>query len=306
MIALAIVGAGFGLAVFTLIWRLAAPRPSALVQLGRFDAQQRATTSSATTLGDAGATWWQPDRAGTWIAQALAQRGVLMTTLRRDLALTGHSLEWALGRKLLAGTAGFALVAVTATVMQLLTGWALPAGTPMLLAVLVGVAFSFLTDLEAHRLAATRRREFRRALGAYLDLVALEMAGSAAPNEALPNAARVGTGWPLALLRDTLWRATLSGTDPWQALTDLGERIGVGELRDLGTLVRLVGRDGARVRATLTARAATMRRRELAEAEGRAGEQEQSMRLAQVLIGFGFITFITFISYPAIVAVLML
>ena len=228
---------------------------------------------------------------------------MLLTGLRRDLALTGHSLEWALGRKLLAGLAGFGLVAGTALVLQMLTGWALPAGTPVLLAAGVGVGFSFLTDLEARRLANVRRREFRRALGAYLDLVALEMAGSAAPNEALPNAARVGTGWPLALLRDTLWRATLSGTDPWQALTDLGERIGIGELRDLGTLVRLVGRDGARVRATLTARAATMRRRELAEAEGRAGEKEQSMRLAQVLIGFGFITFI---SYPAIVAVLML
>ncbi|WP_088312749.1 type II secretion system F family protein [Kineosporia sp. R_H_3] len=315
MIALAVVGAGFGLAVFALIWRLAAPRPSALVQLGRFDAQQRAATTSTSTLGgatyglttvsrgDVGGNSWQPDRAGALLAQALERRGVLLTALRRDLALTGHSLEWALGRKLLAGLAGFALVAVTATVMQLLAGWALPAGTPVLLALLIGVGFSFLTDLEAHRLASARRREFRRALGAYLDLVALEMAGSAAPNEALPNAARVGTGWPLALLRDTLWRATLSGTDPWQALTDLGERIGVGELRDLGTLVRLVGRDGARVRATLTARAATMRRRELAEAEGRAGEQEQSMRLAQVLIGFGFITFI---SYPAVVAVLML
>ncbi len=98
-----------------------------------------------------------------------------------------------------------------------------------------------------------------------------------------------------------MWRANLSGVDQWDALTELGERIGVAELRDLGTLVRLVGRDGARVRQTLTARAATMRRRELAEAEGLAGQKDQSMRLAQVLIGFGFIVFI---SYPAIVAVL--
>ena len=117
-----------------------------------------------------------------------------------------------------------------------------------MLALAAGIGFFFLPDLEARRAAGRRRQEFRRALGAYLDLVALEMAGSAAPAEALPNAARVGTGWPLALLRDTLWRATLSGTDPWKALTDLGQRIGVGELRDLGTLVRLVGRDGARVR----------------------------------------------------------
>ena len=306
MIALSLAGAGFGLAVFGLLWRLVSPQPSPLVGLGRFDAHHR---SAATSYGADPSTrttgrrsGWSA-RAGSWLVAALERHGVLLTGLRRDLALTGHSMEWALGRKLVAALAGFALVAGTALVLQAFTGWALPAGVPVVVALLAGVAFSFLTDLEAHRLASVRRREFRRALGAYLDLVALEMAGSAAPNEALPNAARVGTGWPLALLRDTLWRATLSGTDPWQALTDLGERIGIGELRDLGTLVRLVGRDGARVRATLTARAATMRRRELAEAEGRAGEKEQSMRLAQVLIGFGFITFI---SYPAVVAVLML
>ena len=85
----------------------------------------------------------------------------------------------------------------------------------------------FLPDLEARRDAEGRRAEFRRALGAYLDLVALEMAGSAAPAEALPAAARIGTGWPLALIRDTLYRATRAGRSPWTALTDLGQRIGV-------------------------------------------------------------------------------
>ena len=50
----------------------------------------------------------------------------------------------------------------------------------------------------------------------------------------MPAAARVGTGWPLALIRDTLYRATRAGRDPWAALADLGQRIGVTELRDLG------------------------------------------------------------------------
>jgi tight adherence protein C len=300
MTALTLVGAGLGGAVFLLIWRLAAPRPSALVELGRFDAHHNRFRVGALNGSTSGKRGWQV-RTGAWVAAALDRHGIGLTRLRQDLALTGYSLEWAMGRKVLAGVAGFGLVAGTALGVQLTSGLTLPAGVPVVLALATGIGFSFLTDLEAYRQAERRRREFRRALGTYLDLVALEMAGSAAPTEALPNAARVGTGWPMALLRDTLWRATLSGSDQWQALTDLGERIGVGELRDLGSLVRLVGRDGARVRATLTARAATMRRRELAEAEGLAGQKEQSMRLAQVLIGFGFITFI---SYPAIVAVL--
>lgn len=306
MIAMAMVGACLGAVLFAMIWRLASPRPSALVQLGQFDATHSQPTRpghqpgpdrSAGGTGSAGTL----DRAGAWLTAELARRGITFTTLRQDLSLTGNTVEWALGRKLLAGTAGFLLVAVTAVALQVTTAWSPPSGVTVVLALGAGIGCSFLTDLEARRHAAARRQEFRRALSAYLDLVALEMAGSAAPAEALPNAARVGAGWPMALLRDTLWRANLSGVDQWDALTVLGERIGVTELRDLGTLVRLVGRDGARVRQTLTARAATMRRRELAEAEGLAGQKDQSMRLAQVLIGFGFIVFI---SYPAIVAVL--
>ena len=123
-----------------------------------------------------------------------------------------------------------------------------------------------------------RRAEFRHALGAYLDLVALEMAARAAPAEALPAAAKIGTGWPLALIRDTLYRATRAGRDPWAALGDLGQRIGVTELRDLGQLIALVAHDGARVRSTLTARAQTMRRHELAEpaGPGRQGRPEHA------------------------------
>ena len=85
------------------------------------------------------------------------------------------------------------------------------------------------------------------------------------------------------------------------ALTELGERIGVAELRDLGALVRLVEHDGARVRLTLSARAATMRRRELADAEGKAAERDVSMRLAQLVVCAGFMVFL---AYPAIVNVM--
>jgi Flp pilus assembly protein TadB len=302
---LALVGAVIGALVFAVIWRLVAPRPSALVQLARFDAHRDGPRSDPVGADPAGATSgtlrrWQA-RAGAWVAGRLAERGVAYTSLRQDLALTGGSMEATLGRKLLAFTAGFVLVAGTAVALWVTSGIGTPPAAATVAALATATGFGFLPDVEAQREASRRRREFRRALAAYLDLVALEMAGSAAPTEALPNAARVGAGWPMALLRETLWRAALSGQDQWDALTDLGDRIGVPELRDLGALVRLVGRDGARIRQTLTARAATMRRTQLADAEGEAGEKDQSMRLAQILIGFGFILFLT---YPAVVNVL--
>ena len=65
--------------------------------------------------------------------------------------------------------------------------------------------------------------------------------------------------------------------------------------------MRLVEHDGARVRMTLSARAATMRRRELADAEGKAAERDVSMNVAQLVVVAGFLVFL---AYPAVVNVL--
>ncbi|MBL8929320.1 MAG: type II secretion system protein [Kineosporiaceae bacterium] len=322
MTAMALVGAVIGGLLFAVIWRLVAPQPSPLVQLARFDAHRdryarrsgepnagssvgatgTAVPATATRLrvGPVG-SGRRLARAGAWVAHRLAERGIEYTSLRQDLALTGGSMDTVLARKVFAAGAGLVLVTGTAITVRVAAGWAWPPAAVAVAAIAVAAGLSFLPDAEARHEASRRRQEFRRALAAYLDLVALEMAGSAAPAEALPNAARVGEGWAMVMLRETLWRASLSGQDQWEALTDLGARIGVGELADLGALVRLVGRDGARIRQTLTARAATMRRAQLADAEGEAGEKDQSMRLAQILIGFGFIVFLT---YPAVVNVL--
>ena len=51
------------------------------------------------------------------------------------------------------------------------------------------------------------------------------------------------------------------------------------------------------IRASLAARAATLRRRELAEMEGKAGQRSQSMLVAQMLIVLGYLLFL---AYPAV------
>ncbi len=306
MIAMALVGAALGGVLFAVLLHLAPPRLSPLVQLGRLDAHYQAAgsgrdmgVSRGRDAASASASAAQ-SRLGRLVAVEFARRGFTHTSLRQDLALTGRDLQDVMGRKVISAVAGLLLALLVMVGLQVTSGLPLPPGAPIAVALVVAAGFFFLPDLEARQQATGRRRDFRRAFGAYLDLVALEMAGAAAPAQALTSAARVGAGWPMALLRDTLFRATRSGKDQWAALTELGVRIGVPELRDLGALVRLVERDGARVRMTLSARAATMRRRELADAQGQAAERDQSMRLAQVVIGFGFVVFL---MYPAIVNV---
>ena len=165
---------------------------------------------------------------GRWAAGVLARRGIAYTSLRQDLALTGRSFEATMARKVIL----FARRVPARPWSRWPRCRSPPASTCPPAArcwsrCSSGAGFFLLPDLDARAQATRRRRDFRRALGAYLDLVALEMAGSAAPAEALPRAARVGSGWPLAVLRDTLYRATRSGRDQWAALTDLGNRIGV-------------------------------------------------------------------------------
>lgn len=299
MTVLPLLGAATGGAVFALIWLLHPPRVDPLVALARIDAAHRGTgvhiDSAPTRAGI-------EQHLGGWIADQLSRRGVRSTSLRQDLAMTGQSYEATMGRKAALAIFGFFFGVLLMAAVNVV-GVALPAAGWLAVGLVLAAVFCFVPDIDARSAARRRRAEFTRALGAYLDWVSLQMSGQAAAEHALPDAARIGDGWPLALLRATVIHATRSGVDPWVALAGLGERIGVADLVELGALVQLVAHDGAQVRDTLTARAASIRAAELADAQGAAGKRDQSMLLAQVLLGVGYAVFV---GYPAMVNVIRL
>ncbi len=294
MIALPLVGAAIGGLLFWLFVQVRPPKADPLVELGRFHAGRVVTVRRPITA--TGASGLQA-RVGRWFVLELARRGVAYSSLRQDLALSGENVDTAMGRKVLVGVGGLIFGLMLMTVLSL-AGVSLPLGTPLVVAIGLGALFFVVPDLEARQTATKRRREFRRALGAYLDWVSLQMSGRAAAEQALPDAARIGGGWPLALIRYTVNGATRSGQDVWEALGELGHRIGVTQLSELGALVQLVAHDGAQVRDTLSARAASLRAEELADAQGIAGKRDQSMLMAQILLGVGFAVFL---GYPAVV-----
>jgi hypothetical protein len=102
-------------------------------------------------------------------------------------------------------------------------------------------------------------------------------------------------------IRECLQTARLQGVTPWAALGELGNELRVDELRDLAAALGLVAEDGAKVRDSLYARSESMRQRELADAEGRAQAQSQSMLVAQLFLCVGFLLFLI---YPAVARVL--
>jgi Flp pilus assembly protein TadB len=165
---------------------------------------------------------------------------------------------------------------------------------PVWLALACAALFFFLPDVEVRRDAADRRKDLRRVIGAYLDLVAMNLAGGRGLPEALMTAAEVSDGWALVRIRSCLADARITGISQWVALGRLGAELGVEELQDLSVALGLVADDGAKVRESLASRAETMRHRELAEIEGSAGENSQSMLVAQLMLAAGFLVFLIF------------
>ncbi|GGP94385.1 type II secretion system F family protein [Streptosporangium pseudovulgare] len=297
-------GGVLGLGLFLLLRALFPARPGLVTRLLALDAAREGTDAprARLVLPDEEVSAFRRS-LGERLARFYAARGWEARSARADLALLGRSFEGFLATKALLAASG--LLAFPLLVGWLvLMGWGVSLTVPLWAALAVAGVFFVLPDLQTKRDAARMRRDFRHVVGAFLDLVAMNLAGGRGVPESLmmavsvgsPNADDDGANWAMARIREALGNARIVGITPWQALGQLGDEINVDELRDLSAALGLVADDGAKVRTSLTARAATLRRRELAEVEGQAGERSQSMLVAQLLLCAGFVIFL---SYPA-------
>ena len=88
-------------------------------------------------------------------------------------------------------------------------------------------------------------------------------------------------------IRRTLDRARHAGRSPWDGLGRLGDGVGGGGLEELAASVRLAGTEGARIRSSLTAKSASLRRRQMADAQGRANATTERLFLPVIVLMIG-------------------
>ncbi|MEV5939122.1 type II secretion system F family protein [Streptomyces sp. NPDC051994] len=291
----ALIGAVLGLGVYVLVRALSRTKRSAVSQVARIDAMRTSGTVYApqTDARDSGRFSGVRSGIGVKVADLYLKQGWEQRSMRADLAVLDRGWERFLATKVLLGVAGLVFGPMLFVIVAML-GFGKSPIIPVWLALMCGAVFFFLPDLEVRRDAADKRRDLRRVIGAYLDLVAMNLAGGRGLPEALMAAAEVSDGWALRRLRNALADARITGTSQWLALGRLGEELGVEELKDLSSSLALVADDGAKVRESLASRAETMRHREMAEIEGAAGEKSQSMLVAQLLLCAGFLVFLIF------------
>ncbi len=290
-----IAGGLSGLGLFLLTFALIPHRIGLARQVAAFDTARPAAARPTSRPGYAAESEFSR-RLGNALAKFCAEQGWEFRSLRSSLALVDKSFENYLATKVLLAILGL-LFAPILLVAGTFSGLHLTFVVPLWAGLILALVFFMLPDLELKQKVEQRRRDFRHAIGAFLDLVAMNLSGGRGVPEALLAASEIGTGWAMWRIRDALVNARITGQTPWQALGALGEEIGADELRDLASALSLVADDGAKVRESLSTRAASLRRRELADMQGEAGERSQSMLVAQMLLCGAFLVFLI---YPAV------
>jgi tight adherence protein C len=295
VIAALVAGAAVGAGIWLLVLVLSRPVPGIAATLSRIDRRTERSLTASAAKGIDGTLDGLRESLGGRFETFAASRSWQFTRTRTDLAVMNRTVTQHMGNKVLLALAAF----VWFPGIVWLTGFANGPTIPLVLVLaLVAAAAGFvLPDLALHQEAEKRRRDFRHVTGAFLDLVAMNLAGGRGLPEALTAASSFGDHWGMVRLRQALSNARIMGWTPWEGIGRLGRDLGVDELRDLASALALAGDEGARIRSSLMSRAESMRRKEMVDVEGAAGESSQSMLMAQLLM---CVAFLVFLAYPAV------
>lgn len=287
-----LLGAGVGVGVL-LTSRALAPRPTPLDALLNSLAQPRSA------ITDEDRPIESTDRLGRAARRTIEAAGVDLGRYRNDLRLVDRTTDRHALDKIVGGIAGL-LVPNLVGIALVTMGIGPPLGLVAVLSIGTAVVGFLMPDFLLRDEAEKRRRAFRHALSSYLDLVNVLLAGGAGTETALYAAADAGDGWGYQTIRNALRRARLTGQSPWDTFGVLAADLGIKELAELAANVSLAGSHGARIRASLAAKADTLRGHQVAETEAAAEAATERMTVPVAVLLLGFLLFI---AYPAVIQI---
>ncbi|MDT0307269.1 type II secretion system F family protein [Streptomyces sp. DSM 44917] len=303
MTLIVVLSAGVGLGAWALTVWLWPPRPALapLIDTVRADAgPRRPALLPAEASPEAPGGGWAA-RLGRPLVPLLRAAGLPRPGLTRDLTALGRTVERHLADQAALALAGLLLPTALAALAALgggTPGWVMPAGGSLALA----AGGFLLPEVSVRGEAARARAAFRHALGGYLDLVHVLLAGGSGVTGALHDAAHIGDGWAFAQLRRALRTAEATRTSPWETLGRLGDELAVPELTDLAAALTLAGTEGAKVRASLAAKAAALRARATTEAEAAATAANERTAFPTSLMAMAFVLFIVYAAMSHVTA----
>ncbi|MFG2016909.1 hypothetical protein [Actinomadura geliboluensis] len=241
------------------------------------------------------------DSVGRWLADHVVRPAGLLALPRTDLALLGRPVERFMLDKLTLFITGLVVPSVFSGLVALAGGspsWTFPVLAGLVLAAILWM----VPDWNVRSQARQRRRDFRYAFTSYLQLVVLEREAGAALNAALENPAKITEGWPFQRVHEALTRARHAQQQPWRALAQLGEEIGVRDLIDLAHTAEIAGSEGAKMHDVLVAKITSMRHEASAAARAEANSRTTAMWVPTSLLMLGFVILVGFPFFSKLLA----
>jgi tight adherence protein C len=225
------------------------------------------------------------------------RRGWIRTTVREDLVVLAQGVDWLVARSLTAAVCLSGLVTALGLALAL-AGIPLTLPTVLAIGLAAGAGGLLLPTYLLRGEAAGRRQELRVMLPGFLDLAGVLLAAGNSLESSLRTAAAATDDWPHEQVRQALYAAAVSRQPASEALRELGTRLTVEELTQLGDGLIMAEREGAAMRESLAARARGLRERHLADIEAKAGSATEGMSFPLVAFVFGFVLLI---GYPALI-----
>ncbi|WTW93455.1 type II secretion system F family protein [Streptomycetaceae bacterium NBC_01309] len=292
----AVLGVGAGLGLLVAVFGLVPPRTPLVEALAALAPRPEPEPLAA----EPGEPGWAA-RLGRRLAPAVAACGLPTAAVRRDLRVLGREVAVHRAEQAACALFGLLLPPLLLTAVTVLAGGTPGVVWPVGAGLVCAVGFGSVPDLNVRAEAKRRREEMRHTLSAFCDLAVISLSGGAGVDQALDDAASVLDGDAAHALRRALATAELTRVPPWGPLGRLGEETDVAELRELAATVALAGSEGAKVRASLAAKASALRTRQLADAHGEAGQATELMSLPLVVLFAGFLVLL---GFPALAHVL--
>ena len=231
-----------------------------------------------------------------WLARVASERDDIRSWLWPFLAITDGTVEKLCGEVVLGASVGLVLPGLWWLILTA-GGVDFSVSIPLWVGVVLSICGGILPVLLLASAAKRARKSARRVVGSFLNLVVLCLAGGMGIEGALHASANIGDDAVSGRILASLALAQDAGLPPWDALDHLGRDLGIAELTELAAAVGLAGAEGARIRLTLVAKASSIRRHELAEAESEANSVTERLFLPGVFLLVGFLLFI---AYPAV------
>jgi len=244
-------------------------------------------------------TWRVDRKIALRLASSARVKGLFERELGIRLALTETTPEELLARLLVCAGLGLVLP-VLACLAIVAAGVQVRVSIFLATALFLGSGGALVPIAELNAQAKRGGRHARRVICSFLDLVVLGLAGGMGIESALFTAAQVGENVMSRRLVAALSLSRDTGEPPWEALARLGRTLGIAELSELAATAGLAGMEGAKVRGTLAAKAASIRRHELADSEAEANALTEKLFIPGTFLLVGFLIFI---GYPAFIRI---